>query len=141
MAEVKKAEAMQSATAETEPVQPELTQPELIQIEVAYATPAQQQIIKLRVAAETPVQQAIEQSGILQYFPEIDLSQQKVGIWSKAVKLDHQVRDGDRIEIYRPLIADPKAVRRRRADQAKDEGRADPVTGGRKRERAATESE
>lgn len=51
------------------------------------------------------------------------------------------MRDGDRIEIYRPLIADPKAVRRRRADQAKDEGRADPVTGGRKRERAATESE
>ncbi|PWW11163.1 hypothetical protein DFO79_11360 [Pseudidiomarina tainanensis] len=136
MAEAKEAEAMQSAAAAAEPVQPEL-----IQIEVAYATPAQQQIVKLRVAAETPVQQAIEQSGILQYFPEIDLSQQKVGIWSKAVKLDQQVRDGDRIEIYRPLIADPKAVRRRRADQAKDEGRADPVTGGRKRERAATESE
>lgn len=107
-----------------------------IQIEVAYATPERQQIIPLRVTAGTTVADAIEQSNIKHYFAEIDLEQQKVGIWSKAVKLDHELRDGDRIEIYRPLIADPKAVRRRRADQAKDEGRADPVTGGRRRRHA-----
>ncbi|GAB3291641.1 RnfH family protein [Pseudidiomarina andamanensis] len=109
--------------------------PQQIQIEVAYATPERQQIIPLRVPAGTSVEEAIERSQIKQYFPEIDLSEQKVGIWSKAVKLDHELREGDRIEIYRPLIADPKAVRRRRADQAKDEGRADPVTGGRRRRR------
>src|SRR5690554_5885205 len=106
-----------------------------IQIEVAYATPERQQIIPLRIAVGTQVAEAIERSNIRHYFPEINLDEQKVGIWSKAVKLDQELREGDRIEIYRPLIADPKAVRRRRADQAKDEGRADPVTGGRRRRR------
>ncbi|RUO79535.1 RnfH family protein [Pseudidiomarina taiwanensis] len=106
---------------------------ELIHIEVAYATPERQQIIPLRVASTTTVAEAIDASGIIRSFPEIDLTEQKVGIWSKAVKLEQTVRDGDRIEIYRPLIADPKAVRRKRAEEAKHEGRADPVTGGRKR--------
>ena len=110
-----------------------------IQIEVAYATPDKQQIIPLRVREGMTVEECIAQSNIVRYFPEINLDEQKVGIWSKAVKLDHVPRDGDRIEIYRPLIADPKAVRRRRADQAKDEGRADPVTGGRRRRRAETD--
>ena len=108
-----------------------------IQIEVAYATPERQQIIPLCVPVGTTVAKAIESSNINKYFPEIDLQEQKVGIWSKAVKLDQELREGDRIEIYRPLIADPKAIRRRRADQAKDEGRADPVTGGRRRQRGA----
>lgn len=105
-----------------------------IDIEVAYATPERQQIIALRVAPGSTVEECIERSQIKRYFPEIDLDQQKVGIWSKAVKLDQQPRDGDRIEIYRALIADPKAVRRKRAEQAIDDGRADPVTGGRKRD-------
>lgn len=109
---------------------------EQIQIEVAYATPERQQIIPLRVRKGTSVADCIAQSQIARYFPEIDLNEQKVGIWSKAVKLDHEPRDGDRIEIYRPLIADPKAIRRKRAEQAKDDGRADPVTGGRRRRRA-----
>ncbi|WP_258807011.1 RnfH family protein [Pseudidiomarina sp. CB1] len=104
-----------------------------IQIEVAYATPERQQIIPLRVRKGTSVADCISQSQITRYFPEIDLNEQKVGIWSKAVKLEHEPRDGDRIEIYRPLIADPKAIRRKRAEQAKDDGRADPVTGGRRR--------
>lgn len=104
-----------------------------IQIEVAYATPERQQIIPLRVRKGTSVADCIAQSQIARYFPEIDLNEQKVGIWSKAVKLDHEPRDGDRIEIYRPLIADPKAIRRKRAEQAKDDGRADRVTGGRRR--------
>lgn len=109
---------------------------EQIQIEVAYATPERQQIVPLRVRKGTSVEACIQQSQITRYFPEIDLNEQKVGIWSKAVKLDHEPRDGDRIEIYRPLIADPKAIRRKRAEQAKDDGRADPVTGGRRRRRA-----
>jgi uncharacterized protein len=112
-----------------------------IQIEVAYATPERQRIIPLRVPAGLSVQECIERSQIAKYFPEIDLKEQKVGIWSKTVKLDHVPREGDRIEIYRPLIADPKAIRRRRADQAKDEGRADPVTGGRRRARTKDSSE
>ncbi|MDN7123499.1 RnfH family protein [Pseudidiomarina terrestris] len=110
---------------------------EHIQIEVAYATPERQQIIPIRVTKGTTVAECIEQSKITRYFPEIDLEQQKVGIWSKAVKLDQQPRDGDRIEIYRPLIADPKAIRRQRAERAKDDGRADKVTGGRRREQSS----
>ena len=91
-----------------------------IDIEVAYATPERQQIIALRVAPGSTVEECIERSQITRYFPEIDLSQQKVGIWSKAVKLDQQPRDGDRIEIYRALIADPKEIRRQRAAEGKD---------------------
>lgn len=104
---------------------------EKIIVEVAYATPEKQLILTVQVDAGTSVEQCIKQSGIEQHFAEIDLSQQKVGIWNKAVKLDATPRDGDRIEIYRALIADPKAVRKRRAEKAKEEGRADKVTGGR----------
>jgi hypothetical protein len=103
-------------------------------IEVAYALPAQQSLLTLAVMPGSTVQQVIEQSGIRQQYPEIDLTSHKVGVWSRPVKLDEQVKDGDRIEIYRPLIADPKDLRRRRAEKAKDEGRADKVTGGRKQE-------
>ncbi|WP_187346280.1 MULTISPECIES: RnfH family protein [Idiomarina] len=103
----------------------------MLTIEVAYATPEKQLILTVQVPEGTTVQQCIEQSGIVEHFAEIDLSQQKVGIWNKAAKLDATPRDGDRIEIYRPLIADPKAVRKRRAERAKEEGRADKVTGGR----------
>ncbi|KKO48409.1 protein RnfH [Arsukibacterium sp. MJ3] len=107
---------------------------EPLTIEVAYALPAQQSLLTLAVMPGSTVQQVIEQSGICQQYPEIDLTSQKVGVWSRPVKLDEQVKDGDRIEIYRPLIADPKDLRRRRAEKAKDEGRADKVTGGRKQE-------
>lgn len=92
-----------------------------IQVEVAYATPERQQIIPLRVPEGTTVAECIEQSNIKRYFAEIDLETQKVGIWSKAAKLDQTPRDGDRIEIYRPLIADPKAVRRKRAERQRSD--------------------
>jgi len=111
----------------------------MIQVEVAYATPDKQKIIPVRIAKGATVHDCIVRSNITQHFAEIDLDQQKVGIWSKATKLDAQPRDGDRIEIYRPLIADPKEVRRRRAEQAKEEGRADKVTGGRARRQATPE--
>ena len=66
------------------------------------------------------IQTAILQSGILQQFTEIDLRENKVGIYSRPAKLNDQLKDGDRIEIYRPLLADPKEIRRKRAaEQAK----------------------
>lgn len=103
----------------------------LIQVEVVYALPYKQVVLTLKVAEEAQVGQIIEQSGILQQFPEIDLETNMVGVFGRQVKLESQLRAGDRIEIYRPLLADPKDIRRKRAEQAKEEGRADKVTGGR----------
>lgn len=102
-----------------------------ITIELTYALPDKQTLLTFSIASNTTVQQAIETSGILKLHPEIDLSQNKVGIWYKTTKLDTTLKDGDRVEIYRPLIADPKEVRKRRAQKAVDEGRANKVTGGR----------
>ena len=102
-----------------------------ILIEVAYALPERQSLLEVSVEEGTTVEAAIHSSGVLQTYPEIDLSVNKVGIWNRTVKLTEVLKDHDRIEIYRPLIADPKEVRKRRAEKAKEEGRADKVTGGR----------
>lgn len=102
-----------------------------IVIELTYALPEKQTLLSFSVSPDTEILKAIEQSGILQLHPEIDLNVNKVGIWYKTVKLDTPLKEGDRIEIYRPLIADPKEVRKRRAQKAVDEGRANKVTGGR----------
>ncbi|KAE8177048.1 RnfH family protein [Photobacterium carnosum] len=91
----------------------------LIHVEVVFALPNVQRVLKLAVVAETPIQAIIEQSGILTMYPEIDLNINKIGIYSRNVKLDATARDGDRIEIYRPLVADPREIRRKRAEQAK----------------------
>lgn len=104
---------------------------EQIHIEVVYGTPNKQELIALPVEEGTTIEQAIMESGIMNLFDDIDLSKNKVGIWNKAAKLTDVLHDLDRIEIYRPLIADPKEVRKRRAEKAKEEGRADKVTGGR----------
>ncbi|MGF1885761.1 RnfH family protein [Photobacterium profundum] len=93
----------------------------LIHVEVVYALPNNQRVIKLAINSETDVQEIIEQSGILAMFPEIDLKKNKIGVYSRNVKLNATVHDGDRIEIYRPLLADPKEIRRKRAEQAKKE--------------------
>ena len=100
-------------------------------IEVVYGTPKRQEIINLEVDENTTIEQAIMASGIIEEFPEIDLTVNNVGIWNRAAKLKDIVKDLDRIEIYRPLLADPKEVRKRRAEKAKEEGRADKITGGR----------
>lgn len=100
-------------------------------IEVVYGTPTRQEIINLAVEPDTTIEQAILASGIIEDFPEIDLTVNNVGIWNRVAKLSDIVKDLDRIEIYRPLLADPKEVRKRRAEKAKEEGRADKVTGGR----------
>lgn len=102
-----------------------------ITIEVAYALPHKQSLLTVTVPAAASVEQAIRLSGILDLYPELDLATQKVGIWSRPVKLADPVKAGDRIELYRPLIADPKELRRKRAEKAKQEGRANQVTGGR----------
>jgi putative ubiquitin-RnfH superfamily antitoxin RatB of RatAB toxin-antitoxin module len=102
-----------------------------IQIEVVYGLPDRQKLLTLLVDEGTLLEQGIIASGILSVFEEIDLTVNNVGIWNRAAKLTDTLRDLDRIEIYRPLIADPKEVRKRRAEKAKDEGRADKVTGGR----------
>lgn len=90
-----------------------------IEVEVIYALPDRQPLLPVRLAAGATVGDAIRASGVLTLFPEIDLANNKVGIFSKLVKLDDIVRARDRIEIYRPLIADPKEVRRKRAEDGK----------------------
>jgi len=102
-----------------------------IQIEVVYGLPTRQELITLSVNEGTLLEQGIIESGILNVFDDIDLAINKVGIWNRVAKLSDPLRDLDRIEIYRPMIADPKEVRKRRAEKAKEEGRADKVTGGR----------
>jgi len=88
-------------------------------VEVAYARPDQQVILELMVEPGTTLEQAIEQSGILQRFHEIDLNQNKVGIFARLSKKNTELKPGDRVEIYRPLIADPKEVRRKREAEGK----------------------
>lgn len=88
---------------------------EQIDVEVCYARPERQDLIELRVESGTTLKQAIEESGILQRFPEIDLAKNKVGVFARLASLDQPLRDGDRVEIYRPLLADPKEIRRQRA--------------------------
>ncbi len=96
-----------------------MTDKSRIAVEIAYALPATQTLRKLELDAGATVEEVIRRSGLLEDFPEIDLETNKVGIFSKLVKLDEVVRDRDRVEIYRPLIADPKEVRRKRAEAGK----------------------
>ncbi len=91
----------------------------VINIEVAYATPQSQMIVPIRVSATCTVEEAIKASAIMEEFPEIDLHENKVGIFAKLTRLDSTLQDKDRIEIYRKLIADPKAVRKQRAAEGK----------------------
>lgn len=90
-----------------------------IQVEVAYALPENQVIIPVEVEEGASLRNAIERSGILEQFPDIDLDKSKVGIFGKLAKLDNPLRARDRVEIYRPLIADPKEVRKKRAAEGK----------------------
>ena len=90
-----------------------------INVEVVYASPQRQKVVRVGVPEGATVRQAIEQSGLLAEFPEIDLGSNRVGIWNKLAKPDAVLRDKDRVEIYRPLIADPKEVRRQRAAEGK----------------------
>ena len=90
-----------------------------ITVEVAYALPRHQLIIPIKVQNGCTAEEAVKASGILQKFPEIDLTKNQLGIFGKVTKNDTPLRHLDRVEIYRPLIADPKAVRRQRAAEGK----------------------
>lgn len=93
--------------------------PELITIEVVYALPQKQEIFAVKLPPGATVRQAIEGCGVLQKYPEIDLAKNKFGVFAKLAKPDAPLRDRDRVEIYRPLIADPKEVRKQRAAEGK----------------------
>jgi len=92
---------------------------ESIHVEVVYAMPERQDVIGISLPAGSTVGQAIEASGLLAKHPEIDLTKNKLGIYAKLAKIDTALRDRDRVEIYRPLIADPKEVRKQRAAEGK----------------------
>ncbi|SMF97625.1 hypothetical protein SAMN02949497_0195 [Methylomagnum ishizawai] len=92
-----------------------------MQIGVCYAHAEQQVWMRLDVPENIRVEEAILKSGILKRFPEIDLKKQKVGIFGKLVKLDAEVKEGDRIEIYRPITADLKTVKRRKFSDDDDD--------------------
>jgi putative ubiquitin-RnfH superfamily antitoxin RatB of RatAB toxin-antitoxin module len=91
-----------------------------INIEVTYALPEKQFLLSVKVAEGTTIEDAIIASGILTLRSDIDLKKNKVGIYSRPAKLGDVVQEGDRIEIYRPLIADPKELRRKRAEKSKE---------------------
>lgn len=93
--------------------------PELISIEVVYPLPQKQEIFAVKLPLGATVRQAIDASGVLQKHPEIDLTKNKLGVFGRLTKPDAQLRDQDRVEIYRPLIADPKEVRKQRAAEGK----------------------
>lgn len=90
-----------------------------LSIEVVYALPHEQIIMATDVADGATVQEGIEASGVLERYPELDIEAIKVGIFGKLTKLNATLHSQDRIEIYRPLIADPKAVRKQRAAAGK----------------------
>jgi len=93
---------------------------ESIRVEVVYALPQRQEIVPVILAEGATARQAVEASGLLKKYPEIELDgRNKLGIFAKLTKADTVLRDRDRVEIYRPLIADPKAVRKKRADEGK----------------------
>lgn len=88
---------------------------ERLRIEVVYALPDAQHVLVVGLAAGSTVADALQASRICAQHPEIDLSRQEVGIFGRRVRLNHPLRQGDRVEIYRALVADPKSTRRRRA--------------------------
>ena len=88
---------------------------ELIQVEVSYAAPDKQLILPVNVPVGSSARDAAEMSGIARKFPEIDLATQPMGIFGHQIKPAQPLKEGDRVELYRPLQCDPKEVRRRRA--------------------------
>lgn len=92
---------------------------ELIRVEVIYALPQRQERVTVELPGGATLMQAVEASGLLAKYPEIDAAKGKFGIYAKLSKPDAALRDRDRVEIYRPLVADPKEVRKKRAAEGK----------------------
>lgn len=93
-----------------------------LNIEVCYALPDKQTLIELELPEGATLRQAIDASGILARHPDIDLTKQKTGVFGKLKPLDAVLADHDRVEIYRPLIVDPKVSRQRRVEKSRREG-------------------
>lgn len=95
----------------------------MIKVEVAYALPDEQKIIPVKVEEGATVYEAVVRSRIVEYFPQIDIDHDKMGIFGKAIRdpKTEEVREGQRVEIYRPLLIDPKQARANRAAKAKAE--------------------
>ncbi|KAE8755413.1 MULTISPECIES: RnfH family protein [Paraburkholderia] len=93
-----------------------------LSIEVCYALANEQALIAVDLPEGATLQQAIDASGILQRYPQIDLSMQKVGVFGKLKPLDTVLADHDRVEIYRPLLVDPKLSRQRRVEKTRKAG-------------------
>ncbi|MEX3638780.1 RnfH family protein [Paraburkholderia sp. BR14320] len=91
-------------------------------VEVCYALASEQALIAVELPAGATLKQAIDASGILQRFPSIDLNTQKVGVFGKLKPLDTVLADHDRVEIYRPLLVDPKVSRQRRVEKTRKAG-------------------
>ncbi|NNC98373.1 MAG: RnfH family protein [Gammaproteobacteria bacterium] len=96
-------------------------------LEVAYATPDKQEIVLVNVPVGTTAREAVRQSPIKHEFPEIDVESVKLGVFGKLIAENYELHNGDRIELYRPLLADPKEVRRRLAAEGKTLGKKKPV--------------
>lgn len=99
---------------------------ETILVEVAYARPERQLILAVAVPAGTTAAEAVRLSGIEEQFPEIALDKNRLGVFGKLCKADRLLNAGDRVEIYRPLLADPRAARRERAAAGKSMGKDGP---------------
>ncbi|MEE9326454.1 MAG: RnfH family protein [Cocleimonas sp.] len=93
---------------------------EQIDVELVYALPEKQRLLSFAVDKGVTVKDVVEQSGILERYPELDIDTMKVGLFGKLTKMSQIMRTKDRVEIYRPLIADPKEVRKRRAAEGKN---------------------
>ncbi|MFO1418988.1 MAG: RnfH family protein [Methylotetracoccus sp.] len=92
-------------------------------IEVVYALPDEQSVVRLELPEPARVRDAIEGSGLLERHPQIDLTRQSVGVFGRICELDETIKDGDRVEIYRPLRIDPKEQRRARAAAGPQRGK------------------
>ena len=91
--------------------------PTVIHVEVVYATPQRQEVVALELREGATVAQAIEASGLAALFDDFEADSSRLGIFSRKVGPGHILRDGDRVEVYRPLVIDPKEARRKRAQK------------------------
>jgi len=97
-----------------------MTEANKICVEVAFALPEKQEIVMLEVLPGTTAAEAVAHSDICRHFPDLQTDGASLGVFGKAVKNDYVLHAGERVEIYRPLIADPKEVRKQRAAKAKE---------------------
>jgi len=94
----------------------------MMKVGIAYALPTRQVWFDVDLPDGATIKDAIERSGILKQFPDIDLEKQKVGVFSKVSKLDTALEDGDRVEIYRPITCDPKMLKKKPKPEGADKG-------------------